>query len=174
MPCKLSRARCPGLIGSKAHMAAYKRPTTVEVRIRGPQNHATSQTTQRFSLSIQLDQTLTNSENWRNFFTNPNRFRSKIEPKSMEFLCSSQRFDWIFIIEPWFLQFKRQIHCQKQRIRHDHRIIEIEKKKVKNLKILNRLRRRRRNHQFISGFQRESVQNRIKPRISEESNQTSE
>jgi len=147
---------------SRGHMAAYIRPVTVPVR-EVHRISATSQTTHKFLSPFSWIKIVTNSERLKNKFTNPNRFRSKIEPKSMEFLWSSQRFDWIFIIKLWFLQFKRQIHRQKQRIWRDHRNPKVEKKKRERIsKILNRLRRRKTKSWFISGFPARISKNRIK------------
>jgi len=88
----------------------------------------------------------------------------------MELTCSSQRFNWIFITEPVFLQFKHWIHCQKQRIQHDHRNPKIEKKKRERIsKILNRLRRRKTNHRFIFGFQSQNQQTESRSKNSEDS-----
>jgi len=48
------KARCHSLIGPKAHRAAYKRPATVQVRKKKPQNACHITNTTEFSLSIQL------------------------------------------------------------------------------------------------------------------------
>ncbi len=42
------KARCHSLIGPKAHMAAYKRPPTAQVRKKSHRTRATSQTPQNF------------------------------------------------------------------------------------------------------------------------------
>jgi len=170
-PRKYSKSTCHILIGSGAHMAAYKRPGTVQSQ-GSDSLRATSETVQKFSLSCQLDQIVTNSEKLKNEEKTLS-FQNQIQPKCSEIRSNSQWFitessssnDFLCNSSTKFVANGRKLSTITE--------ARFWEEEGKNSRILNRLRRRRRNHWFISGFQRESTQNRINSRISEESNQSS-
>ena len=114
------------------------------------------------SLSFQLDQ---NSQIQKKVqeHSNPNRF-SRIKIQRIQW--SLHRFSeipyWIFIIESVFSAIQARTHHPKAASSSAITEGEFEKKRERNSRIPNCSRRRRSNYQFISGFQRESTQNRKK------------
>ena len=108
-------SRCHNAIGPNAHMAAYKRLCTVPVR-GGSIHYAPShKQKQKFSLlSVGSNSQIQKKVQEH---SNPNRFsRTKIQQNQWSFLCSSQRFNRIFIIEPFLSTIQARIHRKKQRI----------------------------------------------------------
>jgi len=144
MPRKLSRARCPGLIGSKAHMAAYKRAVTVPVRRRSTDRMPHHKHNLHFSLySVRSKSSQISEKSWRTI-SNPNRFRSLIQVEPMEFVLALR--DSMVNLHHWASASDPQASDSSQKATNPNAITEarIREEKGKNSKVLNRWRRRRR------------------------------
>ena len=124
---------------SKVHMAAYKRPVTVKVRKKEPQNSCHITNSSQISLSIQLrsnsqkNQKITRTR--RTISTNPNFPRIKFKCNSMKFTMvlrdsSLNRHHWT--ISP---AIQARIHHWKRRIQTRSQREEWEEEGRKNQKI---------------------------------------
>ena len=94
VPRKLSKSRCHIPIGSKAHLAAYKRPRVTESE---PHHH--KQIT--LSLSFQLQIKFTNPEKSSRTFQTLTIAEAKLSQNPWIFRASSQGFNRIIITEPF-------------------------------------------------------------------------
>ena len=129
------------------HVSLYK---ALGVRTFRDQS-ATSQTTHKFLSPFSWIKIVTNSERLKNKLTNPNCFRSKLSQNQWSFSVSSQRFNRIIITEPFLCNSSAKSIARSNEsgaITEE----EIEKKKVKNSKVLNRLRRRKKGHGLFPDF----------------------
>jgi len=111
------------------HMAAYKRPPLYKSEKGSTKNQC--QVTNRikiFSLHSVRSKSQQTQKNWRTISQTLTIFQKQFKPNQWS-LCSSQRFNWSFIIDPCPLQFKHQIHRRKQQTLMRSQRRESEKKK---------------------------------------------
>ena len=154
MPRKLSRARCPSLIGSKAHMAAYKRPVTVPVRKRSTDRMPQHKHNLHFSLYSVRSKSSQISGKIEEQFQTLTVFRSSIQAEPM--------------------QCKHQIHRRKQQTLMRSQRRKIWEEMGKKFKGFEPAKKMKKNHRFISRFQARINRSRIRSKHSEDSNQISE
>jgi len=148
----------------KVHMAAYKRPATVEVRKKSHRTRATSQTPQKFLSLFSYNQNSQNSEklkNTKNTFSNPNSPELNSSTMQWNLPRFSEIHHRIIITEPFPLQFKRESTAESSEL---NAITEEEEweEEGKNFKRFEPVKKKKRNHQFIFGIQAKNQQNRIR------------
>ena len=162
MPRKLSRARCPGLIGSKAHMPAYKRPVTVPVRKRSTDWMPHHKHNLHFSLYSVRSKSSQISEKIEEQFQTLTVFRSSIQAEPMEFVLALR--DSMVNLHHWASAFAIQALDSSQKA-----INPMRSQREKSLR-----RRKKETQRIWTGKEEEEespVYFRISRRISEKQNQ---
>ena len=165
MPRKLSRARCPGLIGSKAHMAAYKRPVTVPVRERSTDRMPHHKHNLHFSLYSVRSKSSQISGKIEEQFQTLTVFRSSIQAEPMEFVLALRVS--MVNLHHWASASAIQASDSSQKATNPNAITEarIREEKGKNSKVLNRWRRRRRITGLFPNFKKNQWKTESNQRI---------